>query len=213
MQRIWHRAGVGVIAWRQAGAATTTATLAPRDNHRRMVGRGTTRPVVGFTASGTVISATPGSAAANGVDAALVTATTILCSVGDATASGITASVVNGSASINTTAGNAAAAGATASISNGLAVYPDPSTVLVGVSYGPTGVEYTGTFAVPSAASIAAQVRTELAAELLRITEVAKIHGLVQGVNLVVTPTSRTAGDIAQTISGDGVSSSTVSRA
>lgn len=65
----------------------------------------------------------------------------------------------------------------------------------------------------PSAASIAAQVRTELAAELLRITEVAKIHGLVQGVNLVVTPTSRTAGDIAQTISGDGVSSSTVSRA
>lgn len=65
----------------------------------------------------------------------------------------------------------------------------------------------------PSAASVAAQVRTELAVELLRITEVAKIHGLVQGVNLVVTPTSRTAGDIAQTISGDGVSSSTVSRA
>ncbi len=92
------------------------------------------------------------------------------------------------------------------------AIYPSPSVVLFGVSYGPTGVEYTGTFAVPSAASIAAQVRTELAAELLRITEVAKIHGLVQGVNLVVTPTSRTAGDIAQTISGDGVSSSIVSR-
>lgn len=65
----------------------------------------------------------------------------------------------------------------------------------------------------PSAASIAAAVRTELAAELLRVTEVAKIHGLVQGTPLVVTPTSRTAGDIAQTISGDGVSSSTVSRA
>jgi hypothetical protein len=95
----------------------------------------------------------------------------------------------------------------------GPAVYPNPSFVLAGVSYGPTGAEYTGTFVSPSAASIAAQVRTELAAELLRITEVAKIHGLVQGVNLVVTPTSRTAGDIAQTISGDGVSSSTVSRA
>ncbi len=213
MQRFWHRSGVGVIAWRQAGAATTTSTLAPRDNHRRMVGRGTTRPVVGFTASGTVISATPGSAAANGVDAALVLSTSIAGLVGNAAANGVTASVVNGSASINTTAGNAAAAGATASISNGLAVYPDPSTVLLGVSYGPTGVEYTGTFAVPSAASIATQVRTELAAELLRITEVAKIHGLVQGVNLVVTPTSRTAGDITQVISGDGVSSSTVSRA
>lgn len=103
---------------------------------------------------------------------------------------------------------------ATLTYSGGVsAIYPSPSVVLFGTAYGPTGVEYTGTFAVPSAASIAAQVRTELAAELLRITEVAKIHGLVQGVNLVVTPTSRTAGDIAQTISGDGVSSSTVSRA
>lgn len=165
-----------------------------------------------YDVGGATISATPGNAAADGVTAALVSATTIACGIGDASAAGVTASAVNGSASINTTAGNAAAAGATASISNGLAVYPDPSTVILGVSYGPTGVEYTGTFAVPSAASIAAQVRTELAAELLRITEVAKIHGLVQGVNLVVTPTSRTAGDIAQTISGDGVSSSTVSR-
>lgn len=90
--------------------------------------------------------------------------------------------------------------------------YPDPSTVLVGISYGPTGVEYTGAFTVPSAASIAAAVRSELTSELLRITEVAKIHGLVQGTDLVVTPTSRVAGDISQTISGDGVSSSTVSR-
>ena len=104
--------------------------------------------------------------------------------------------------------------GAALTYSGGVsAIYPNPSVVLFGTAYGPTGTEYTGTFSVPSAASIAAQVRTELAAELLRITEVAKIHGLVQGVNLVVTPTSRTAGDIAQTISGDGVSSSTVSRA
>lgn len=176
MQRIWHRSGVGVIAWRQAGAATTTATLAPRDNHRRMVGRGTTRPVVGFTASGTVISATPGSAAANGVDAALLLPTSIAGLVGNAAANGVTASVVNGSASINTTAGNAAAAGATASISNGLAVYPDPSTVLLGVSYGPTGVEYTGTFAVPSAASIATAVLAALNATTIPV-DTKKMNG------------------------------------
>ncbi len=176
MQRIWHRAGVGVIAWRQAGAATTTATLAPRDNHRRMVGRGTTRPVVGFTASGTVISATPGSAAANGVDAALVLSTSIAGLVGNAAANGVTASVVNGSASINTTAGNAAAAGATASISNGLAVYPDPSTVLLGVSYGPTGVEYTGTFAVPSASDIATAVLAALNATTIPV-DTRKMNG------------------------------------
>lgn len=176
MQRFWHRSGVGVIAWRQAGAATTTATLAPRDNHRRMVGRGTTRPVVGFTASGTVISATPGSAAANGVDAALLLSTSIAGLVGNAAANGVTASVVNGSASINTTAGNAAAAGATASISNGLAVYPDPSTVLLGVSYGPTGVEYTGTFAVPSAGDIATAVLAALNATTIPV-DTRKMNG------------------------------------
>ena len=52
----------------------------------------------------------------------------------------------------------------------------------------------------------------ELTAELLRIIELAKLHGLVIGADLVVTPTSRTAGDVVQTISGDGVNTSTVSR-
>ena len=44
-------------------------------------------------------------------------------------------------------------------------------------------------------------VRTELQAELTRILELAKIHGLVVGTDLVVTATTRAAGDIAQTIS------------
>lgn len=59
----------------------------------------------------------------------------------------------------------------------------------------------------------ASAVRTELTAELLRITELAQLHGLVVGTDLVVTPTSRTAGSVVQVISGDGVSNSTVSRA
>lgn len=54
-------------------------------------------------------------------------------------------------------------------------------------------------------------VRAELAAELLRIIELAKLHGLIQGTDLVVTPTSRTAGTVVQTISG-GANQTTISR-
>jgi hypothetical protein len=54
----------------------------------------------------------------------------------------------------------------------------------------------------PTAAEIAAQVRIELATELAQLTKVSKIHGV--GVSLVVTPTSRTAGDIAQTVTTVG---------
>lgn len=53
-----------------------------------------------------------------------------------------------------------------------------------------------------TAAQIAAQVRAELSAELAQLTKVSKIHGI--GVPLVVTPTSRTAGDLAQTITTVG---------
>lgn len=65
------------------------------------------------------------------------------------------------------------------------------------------GVDYAG---------MADAVRTELQAELLRIVELAKVHGLVAGTDLIVTPTSRTAGDISQTITGDGITSTTVHR-
>lgn len=49
--------------------------------------------------------------------------------------------------------------------------------------------------------SMADAVRTELAAELARIVEIAKIHGLVIGSDLVVTAGTRTAGDISQSVS------------
>lgn len=54
----------------------------------------------------------------------------------------------------------------------------------------------------PSAADIAAAVRSELAAELLQLTKVSKIHGV--GVPLVVNPSQRTAGDLVQTITTVG---------
>lgn len=74
-------------------------------------------------------------------------------------------------------------------------------------AYATTAVGGSG----PSAADIAAQVRQELSAELLRISEIAKLHGLVQGAPLVVTPTSRTAGDVAQTVNTAGATT-TVTR-
>jgi hypothetical protein len=52
--------------------------------------------------------------------------------------------------------------------------------------------------------TVAGQVRSELAAELLRIIELAKLHGLVEGAPLVVTETSRTAGDVAQAVNTSG---------
>jgi hypothetical protein len=59
--------------------------------------------------------------------------------------------------------------------------------------------------------AVAGQVRTELAAELLRIVELAKLHGLVPGVPLQVNETSRVAGDVSQTISTSGTTT-TVTR-
>jgi hypothetical protein len=44
------------------------------------------------------------------------------------------------------------------------------------------------------------------------INEIYLIHGLKDGETLTVTPTSRTAGAIAQTIGGDGINTTTVSR-
>lgn len=49
-----------------------------------------------------------------------------------------------------------------------------------------------------NAGNISDAIRLEIAAELLQITKVSKIHGI--GSPLIVTPTSRTAGDISQTI-------------
>lgn len=65
------------------------------------------------------------------------------------------------------------------------------------------GVDYT---------SMADAVRTNLQAELLRIAELAQVHGLVVGTDLVVTPTSRTAGSVVQAVSEAG-STVTITRA
>jgi hypothetical protein len=51
---------------------------------------------------------------------------------------------------------------------------------------------------------VASQVRVELTAELLRIIELARIHGLIQGEPLTVGPTSRQVGGITQTINEAG---------
>ena len=59
--------------------------------------------------------------------------------------------------------------------------------------------------------AIALAVRAELAAELARIVEIAKIHGLVAGSPLLVTQTARSAGGVVQSISSDG-DSTTVTR-
>lgn len=60
-------------------------------------------------------------------------------------------------------------------------------------------------------ASMADAVRVELQAELLRIAELAQLHGLVVGADLVVTPTSRMAGDVTQSIATAG-NTTTVTR-
>ena len=85
MQRFCHRAGVGIVGWRQSGTADVVATLAPRDNHRRIVTRGRHgRVVVGYAVAGTTISCSVGNAAANGTTAAITR--TIATTVGNAVA-------------------------------------------------------------------------------------------------------------------------------
>lgn len=59
--------------------------------------------------------------------------------------------------------------------------------------------------------SMATAVRDELQSELARIIELAKIHGLVIGADLTVTASSRSAGDVVQTITTAG-GSTTVTR-
>lgn len=58
----------------------------------------------------------------------------------------------------------------------------------------------------------AANVRTELTPELTEIGEIHKIHGLDIANALTVTPTLRSAGAITQAITGDGTTSTIVTR-
>ena len=72
----------------------------------------------------------------------------------------------------------------------GAAVYPPPSLVAAGVVYGPNGDDFMGTYAGGGMTD----------AQDAMLTALAKIHGLVPGVPLVVTQTSRAAGDVMQAI-------------
>lgn len=64
----------------------------------------------------------------------------------------------------------------------------------------------------PSAEQVADAVRAELATELARLLDLAKINGLVPGTDAVITAAGRTAGDVSQTIS-EVAGAVTVSRA
>ena len=66
--------------------------------------------------------------------------------------------------------------------------------------------------AIPTAAGNASAVRTELAPELAQVTEIHAIHGLDIANALTVTPTLRSAGAITQSITGDGTTSTIVTR-
>lgn len=83
----------------------------------------------------------------------------------------------------------------------GVGVYPPPHLVAAGVQYGPNGDDYTGTYVAGL---------TPDQSDML--TALAKIHGLVAGTPLVVGQTSRTAGDVAQTIT-ESAGTVTIARA
>ena len=110
MQRFCHRAGVGIVGWRQSGTADVAATLAPRDNHRRIVTRGRHgRVVVGYAVAGT-ITGTIGTAVASGFTGTVNANRTIAGALGTATASGFKG-VVNANRTIPGALGTAVASG------------------------------------------------------------------------------------------------------
>lgn len=70
-------------------------------------------------------------------------------------------------------------------------VWPDPSNVLLGVTYGPTGVEYTGTAvggSGPSAESIAAAVLAALQATTIPVNIKQVNDVTVQGAGTPANP-------------------------
>lgn len=109
------------------------------------------------------VQAGVGNAVADGATANIYQGATVQATVGNAVADGSTAAIKR---AISAGVGNAVADGSTATISSGLlisattgagiadgllatinmAIWPAEADVLLGVTYGPTGVEYTGTF-------------------------------------------------------------------
>ena len=154
------------------------------------------------------ISATQAAATASGFDATINRQLSIAATIATATASGFDASISNGASlaasyglasadgyqaqvnlqrEIAASLATASASGFTAAISTstGTAVWPTPDQVLSGITYGPTGADYTGTATAggyPSAADIAAAVRVNLSAELALIDAAISSRSTVAGI-------------------------------
>ncbi|MEM6898449.1 MAG: hypothetical protein AAF583_01580 [Pseudomonadota bacterium] len=75
-----------------------------------------------------------------------------------------------------------------------------------------TDMRGTDSISVPSASVIASEVRTDLERTGGMLGEIHTIHGLNSLSPMTVTPATRTAGSITQTIAGDGTTTSTVTR-
>ena len=95
--------------------------------------------------------------------------------------------------------------------------YNDPGTMGARVNSAATGgvdlnalAQAVWEYATRTLTSAASGGMTTEQAE--QLAEIWRIHGLDPAAPLNVTPTSRSAGDVAQTISGDGATSTTVSR-
>ena len=67
-------------------------------------------------------------------------------------------------------------------------------------------------FATSAVTLFTGAMRTEITPELDEIGEIHAIHGLKSGSALTVTPSSRVAGAISQSITGDGTTTTTVTR-
>jgi len=67
-------------------------------------------------------------------------------------------------------------------------------------------------FATSAVTLFTGAMRTEITPELDEIGEIHLIHGLKNGSALTVTPSSRAAGAISQSITGDGTTTTTVTR-
>lgn len=180
--------------------ATASGQLATVNLQRAVAATQAAATATGYTANVQLgndlsISATQAAATASGFDAAINRQLSIAATLATATASGFDASISNGASiaasyglasadgyqaqvnlqrEIAASLATASASGFTAAISTstGTAVWPTPDQVLSGITYGPTGADYTGTATAggyPTAADIAAAVRFDLTAELARI--------------------------------------------
>jgi len=198
-----------------SGGISSAATQALASLVASVTGAGSvTATAAGLATLGAALS---GSSFVTANNTALMAISATIKGYSDLTPEGIRDNVWNAIAANFNTAGtmgnklNSAASGGVDYAALGQAVW----AVLAGDADTPgTMGAYVQTAGAPAptAPENAAAVRSELAAELLRVIEIAKIHGLVQGTDLVVTPTSRVAGGVVQTITGDGINTSTVSR-